>query len=149
MDTDRSYSSDIEEEDGVIHGTTDTAAVWRFTFVMAGISLVLNVVLFFVGRAADWIPDDMPSSTEMFGLVSVVLASVIPVLIFGALMAYLGKHAPRASRLFTIVVLVVLIIAVVVPMTLPDLEDSFRFLLVAMHIVTTGSILVLTRLPEN
>lgn len=148
MDVDPRYTSD-EEEDGAIHSLTDTAAVWRFTFLMAGVSLVLNVILFFVGRAADWIPDDMPDSTQTFSLVSVVLASVIPVLLFGALMAYLGKHAPRASRLFTIIVLVVLILAVVVPMTLPDLENSFRFLLVAMHIVTAGSILVLTRLPEN
>lgn len=148
MDVDPRYTSD-EEEDGAIHSLTDTAAVWRSTFLMAGVSLVLNVILFFVGRAADWIPDDMPDSTQTFSLVSVVLASVIPVLLFGALMAYLGKHAPRASRLFTIIVLVVLILAVVVPMTLPDLENSFRFLLVAMHIVTAGSILVLTRLPEN
>lgn len=142
------YSAD-EEEAGHIFNTTDTAAVWRNTFVLAGVSLVVNLILFFIGRAADWIPDSMPSSTEAFGLISVILASLIPVLLFGGLMVYLGNHAPRASRLFTIIVLVVLIIAVVVPMSLPDLDNSFRYLLLAMHIVTTGSILVLTRLPEN
>lgn len=141
--------SDDEEEAGHIFGTADSGAIWRMTFVMAGVSLALNLILFFVGTAADWIPDDMPSSTEAFGLVSVILASTIPVLLFGALMNYLGHHAPRASRLFAIILLVVLIIAVMVPMTLQDIDRSFQFLLVAMHIVTTGCIFVLTRIPEN
>lgn len=142
------YRSD-EEETGHIDRTVDDAAVWRWTGIAAAVSLGINVVLYFVGRQQDWIPDDMPSSTNGFSLVSVILASVIPVIIFGALMVYLGNHAPRASRLFEIILLVVLILAVMVPFTLQGLEDSFEFLLVAMHIVTAGSILGLTLIPEN
>lgn len=138
-----------EEETGHIDRTVDDGAVWRWTGIAAGVSLVINLILYFVGKNQDWIPDEMPSSTEAFSLVSVILASVIPVLIFGALMVYLGNHAPRASRLFEIILLVVLILAVMVPFTLRDLEDSFQFLLVAMHIVTAGSILMLTLIPEN
>lgn len=142
------YSAD-EEEAGHIFGTTDSGEIWRQTFMMAGVSLVVNLALYFIGTAAGWIPDDMPASTETFGLVSVILASVIPVLLFGVLMNYLGQHAPRASRLFTIILLVVLIIAVMVPFTLQDIDDSFRYLLLAMHIVTTACIFALTRIPEN
>lgn len=139
-----SYGAD-EEETGHIHQTTPSSVVWRYTAIAAGVSLVLNVILFVIGNAADWIPEDMPTSTEAFSLVSVILASVIPVILFGALMAYLAQHAPRAARLFTMILLVVLIIAVMIPMVLPDIDSSFRFLLVAMHIVTAGSILVMTR----
>ncbi len=142
------YRSD-EEETGHIDRTVDDAAVWRWTGIAAGASLVINLVLYFMGINQNWIPEEMPASTEAFSLVSVILMSVIPVLIFGALMVYLGNHAPRASRLFEIILLVVLILAVMVPFTLRDLEDSFQFLLVAMHIVTAGCILLLTLIPEN
>jgi magnesium-transporting ATPase (P-type) len=142
------YHSD-EEETGHIHTGTPGRVIWRWTLIAAVVSLVANLVLYFLGVANDWIPEDRPGSTDNFSLVSVILASVIPVLLFGGLMVYLANHAPRASRLFEIILLVVLIIAVMVPFTLQGLEDSFQYVLVAMHIITAGSILGLTLLPEN
>lgn len=142
------YSAD-EEEAGHILQTGSSSEIWRFTAILTGVSLVLNLILYFIGMAADWIPEEMPASTEAFSLVSVILMSTIPVVLFGALMVYLANNAPRASRLFTIILTVVLIIAVMIPLTLPDIENSFRYLLVAMHIVTAGSILMLTRTAQN
>lgn len=142
------YHND-EEETGHIGDGTPSGLIWRWTGIAAAVSLVANLILYFLGIANDWIPDDMPGSTDTFNLVSVILASVIPVLIFGALMVYIANHAPRASRLFEMILLVVLILAVMVPFTLQDIDDSFRYVLVAMHIITAGSILLLTRLPEN
>lgn len=142
------YSADEEETGHIDHGE-EAGPIWRMTAIMAGVSLVLNIILFFVGTAAGWIPDDMPEATEMFSLVSVILASVIPVFIFGALMVFLANHAPRASRLFTMILLVVLIVAVMIPLVLQDVPTSFQFTLVAMHIVTAGSIFALTRMAEN
>lgn len=138
-----------EEETGHIEEGVEPRVIWRWTAIAAGVSLVLNLVLYFVGVAADWIPEDMPASTETFSLVSVIVVSVIPVLLFGALMVYLANYAPRASRLFTIILLVVLILAVMVPITLRDIESSFRFTLIAMHIVTAGSIFALTQVPRH
>lgn len=142
------YSAD-EEEAGHILQTGSSSEIWRFTAILTGVSLVLNLILYFIGMAADWIPEEMPASTEAFSLVSVILMSTIPVVLFGALMVYLANNAPRASRLFTIILTVVLIIAVMIPLTLPDIENSFRYLLVAMHIVTAGSIFMLTRTAQN
>ncbi len=142
------YSAE-EEETGHIHEGTDPAIIWRYTAILTGVSLVLNLILYFIGTAADWIPENLPDSAATFGLVSVILASVIPVVLFGALMVYLANHAPRASRLFTIILLVVLVLAVMFPFVLQDIDQSFRFLLVAMHIVTAGSIFVLTRTAQN
>ncbi len=142
------YHAD-EEETGHIQTGVEAGVIWRWTAIAAGVSLVANLILYFLGVANDWIPDDMPAATETFNLVTVILASVIPVLVFGALMVYLANHAPRASRLFEIILLVVLILAVMVPFVLQDIDDSFRYVLVAMHIITAGSILMLTRLPEN
>lgn len=149
MNTQPPIHVDDEEETGVIQSTTAPNVIWKSTLILALASLVINLVLFFVGTGVGWIPEDMPASTEAFSLVSVIAFSVLPVVIFGALMVYLANHAPRASRLFTIILLVVLIIAVMVPMTLRDVDASFRFVLIAMHIVTAGSIMLLTRLPEN
>lgn len=140
---------DGEEETGHIETGVESSVIWRWTAIAAAVSLIVNLILYFVGVANDWIPDDMPAATDAFNLVTVILASVIPVVVFGALMVYLANHAPRASRLFEIILLVVLIVAVMVPFTLPDIDDSFRYVLVAMHIVTAGTILLLTRLPEN
>lgn len=142
------YSASEEETGHIDHGT-EPGVIWRYTAILAGVSLVLNLILFFVGTSANWIPDEMPASTERFSLVSVILASVIPVFIFGALMVYLANHAPRASRLFTIILTVVLLIAVMIPLVLQDVEPAFQFLLIAMHIVTAGSVFVLTRTAEN
>lgn len=138
-----------EEETGHIHEGVDRSIIWKYTGILAGVSLVLNLVLYFIGTAANWIPEEMPASTEAFSLVSVILMSVIPVVLFGALMAWLANHAPRASRLFAIILLVVLVIAVMIPFTLQDIDRSFQFLLVAMHVVTAGSIFVLTRTAQN
>ena len=140
---------DEEEETGHIHEGVPSGEIWRWTAIAAGVSLIANLILYFVGVANDWIPDDMPDATQAFSLVTVILASLVPVVIFGALMVYLANHAPRASRLFEIILLVVLIVAVMVPFTLPDLENSFRYVLVAMHIITAGSLLLLTRVPNN
>lgn len=149
VDRDHPAYNESEEETGHIHTTVDTSAVWRWTAILAGVSLGLNLILYFVGTSAGWIPEEMPSSTALFSLVSVILASVVPVVLFGALMVFLGNNAPRASRLFAIILLVVLILAVMIPMTLQDIETSFQFTLIAMHIVTAGSIFVLTRIPQN
>lgn len=138
-----------EEETGHVHEGVPANVVWRYTFIMTGVSLVLNMILYFIGTAAGWIPDDMPASTEAFSMVSVILMSIIPVLLFGALMVFIANNAPRASRLFTIILLVVLIISVMIPFTLQDIESSFQFTLLAMHIVTAGSIFALTMLPQN
>ncbi len=142
------YSAE-EEETGHIHETAEPSAIWRTTAIMAGVSLGLNLILYFIGTAVDWIPEEMPAATDTFSLVSVILASTIPVFIFGGLMVYLGTHAPRASRLFAIILLVVLILAVMIPFVLQDVPSSFQFLLAAMHIVTAGSIFVLTRTAQN
>lgn len=138
-----------EEETGHIHEGVEPSIIWRWTGILTGVSLVINVIIYFIATAADWIPDDMPASTEVFSLGSVIVASTLPVVLFGALMVYLANHAPRASRLFAIILLVVLIIAVMIPMTLQDIPESFQFTLVAMHIVTAGSIFVLTRTAQN
>ena len=141
--------SESEEETGHIQEKADTSVIWRWTGIAAAVSLVVNVIIYFLGTSAGWIPDDMPSSTELFSLFSVILASTIPVVIFGALMVYLATNAPRASRLFTIILLVVLIVAVMIPMTLQDIPDSFQFTLVAMHIVTAGAIFSITQTAKN
>lgn len=138
-----------EEVTGHVMTEADSGLVWRFTAIATVASLVLNLMLYLVGKSAGWIPDSMPSSTETFSLTSVILASVIPVVVFGALMAWLSRNAPRASRLFTIVVTVVLILAVMIPFTLRDIDDSFRLLLVTMHIVTASCCLLLTRTTAN
>lgn len=138
-----------EEVTGHVMTDTDSGVIWRYTAIATIASLVLNLVLYLVGRSVNWIPESMPSSTETFSLTSVILMSVIPVVLFGALMAWLSGHAPRASRLFAIIVTVVLILAVMVPFTLDGIDDSFRLLLISMHIVTAGCCLVLTRTTAN
>lgn len=138
-----------EEITGHVMTESDSGLIWRYTGMATVASLALNLVLYLIGKSAGWIPDPMPASTETFSLTSVILMSTIPVVLFGALMAYLSGHAPRASRLFTIIVTVVLILAVMVPFTLRDIDDSFRLLLIAMHIVTAGCCLVLTRGTAN
>lgn len=142
------YSADEEETGHIDHGV-DPKIIWKATGTLTLVSLGLNLVLFFIGSAANWIPEEMPTSTETFSLISVVLASIIPVVIFGALMVYLANHAPRASRLFTIILTVVVVLAVMIPLVLQDVDSSFRVLLIAMHLVTAGSIFVLTRTAEN
>lgn len=142
--------SDSEEESGHIqHGGVDSSVIWRWAGIATAFSLIVNVIIYFVGTSAGWIPDDMPDSTELFSLVSVILASTIPVVLFGALMVYLANNAPRASRLFAIILLVVLLLAVMVPLTLRDIPQSFQFTLIAMHIVTAGAIYSLTLTARN
>ena len=134
-----------EEETGHVTTPSSPERIWKFTLAAAVASLVLNLVVYAIGRGAGWIPDDMPESTELFSLVSVIVASILPVGAFGALMVWLDTRAPRSSRLFTIILLCVLLVLVILPFLFRDLDNSFRWVLVAMHVVTASSILAITQ----
>lgn len=135
----------LEEETGYVTTPSSPQLIWRFTFGAAAASLILNVALYFIGRSVGWIPDDMPESTEAFSLSSVIVFSILPVVAFGAFMIWLDKRAPRASRLFTIILLCVLILLVMVPFLFRDLDSSFRLVLVAMHFITAAAIMSITQ----
>lgn len=125
--------------------TIQSNVVWRYTAISAAFSLVVNLAIYVIGAAAGWIPDDLTESTQAFSVVSVILLSVIPVVLFGALMVYLANNAPRASRLFAMIVTIALVLAILFPLLIRDIDSTFRWTLIAMHIVTAGAILGLTQ----
>lgn len=133
-----------ENRTGTVEAGVPSDVIWRYTAIAAAVSLIVNTVIYFIGSAADWIPDEIPDSTRSFGLVSVIIVSILPVVLAGGLKVILTRNAPQATQLFIMIVVIVALIAVVLPFLLNNIDTSFRLTLVAMHVVTAGSILAIT-----
>lgn len=100
--------------------------------------LVLNLVVYFISDAAGWIPETLPDSAEAFGLVPVILYSVIPLVLGGALLALLCKWTNHPVIMFALIAAVVFIASLVAPLTLAGAATSFKLVLVVMHVITAA-----------
>src|SRR5690606_41828078 len=57
---------------------TERSVIWRNAVVAIVVTLVLNVVLYFVADAAGWIPEHLPERAEQFGLPAVIIYTIVP-----------------------------------------------------------------------
>jgi uncharacterized membrane protein YeaQ/YmgE (transglycosylase-associated protein family) len=113
--------------------------------------LVLNLVVYFVSDAVGWIPETLPERAEAFGLVTVILYSIIPLLLGGVLLTLLCRWTNHPVIMFALIAAVVFIASLVAPLTLAGTATSFKMVLVAMHVITAvvGSAILLWRVADE
>ena len=115
---------------------TGIGVIARNTLYAIVTVLVLNLVVYFVSDAAGWIPETLPESAEPFGLVSIVLYSIIPLVLGGVLLALLCRWTTHPVIMFALIAAVVFIASLVAPLTLAGASTSFKLVLVSMHVIT-------------
>lgn len=98
--------------------------------------LVLNLVVYFVSDAAGWIPETLPESAEAFGMVSVILYSIIPLALGGVVLTMLCRWTNHPVLMFALMAAVVFIASLVAPLTIAGASTSLTLVMVAMHVIT-------------
>lgn len=109
-------------------------------------AVILNTLLFFLGRNFGAFSPTLRVQGEPFELLPVVLSSFAPVLVGAALFALLPRFVAQPKRIFGIVALIVLTLMFFTPFTIPNAPTSTIVLLELMHlIVAAGTVWAVRR----
>lgn len=130
---------------------TDRSQILRNTGIALVVTLVINLVIYFVADAAGWIPDVLPERAETFGLPAIILSTAIPIVAGGILLSLLVGWSSHPVRIFALIAAVTFIASLVAPLSVAGTSFSFRTVLVVMHIQTAllGTIILLQSVGEE
>ncbi len=98
-------------------------------------AVILNTLLFFLGRNLGAFPPTLLVQGEPFELLPVLLLSFVPVLLGAALFALLARFVARPKRIFWIIALVVFALMFFTPFTIPNASPLTIVFLELMHII--------------
>ena len=130
-----------------------SASPWRNGALAAVISVVLNVVLFLVGRAADLIPETVsvqsPTGEGPMTAGPVIVMSIVPVVVAMLVYRILRRTTARPARVFRIVGGGLLVVSLLLPFGIPDVPAKMALTLDLMHVMTGLAILILVPRVEE
>ncbi|MBX7241973.1 MAG: hypothetical protein K1X92_09510 [Bacteroidia bacterium] len=111
--------------------------------IAAGVSAVVNAVLFFIFHAAGVITDDIfVQPNQPMTIVPVVMSSIIPTLIGACVFFLFDKFTANGFKIFSIVAAVLLILSFGNPFFLiPGVTVAYGIALNVMHVVVAASLL--------
>lgn len=111
--------------------------------IAAGVSTVVNAVLFFIFHAAGVITDDIfVQPNQPMTIVPVVMSSIIPSLIGACVFFLFDKYTSNGFKIFSIVAAVLLILSFGNPFYLiPGVTVAYGIALNTLHVVVAGSLL--------
>jgi Na+/proline symporter len=105
---------------------------------VAGLAAALaNAVLFFIFEAMGAIPPDIivPNAGQPITVVPVMMASFMPAIFAGILLALLAAFTAKPVKIFLVITTVVLILSFYTPFTIPEAIMPMILALNLMHIV--------------
>lgn len=115
---------------------SENSLIVRNTVIAAITALVLNLILYTIGEQAGWIPDNLPSRAEAFGLPALIASTLIPIVGGGILLTILIHVSHHPVLMFCLISSVVFIATLVAPLSVAGASTSFRLFLVSLHLVT-------------
>lgn len=113
---------------------------------------ILNVILFLVGTSTGTIPADfiIPNAGQPLTIVPVIMASVVPALVAGLVLALLGRFTKKPLTVFNVISIVLLVVSFSSPFTVPGMPVGMIIILELMHVVVAGAVmLVFNRYARN
>lgn len=113
----------------------------------AGVGVVINVILYFVGTSTGMISTTIPVTPDgqSFALPPVIIASIVPVFVAGLVYWLMSKWIGGYQRWFTILSVVLLVLSFASPFSVPDMPTSMAIILNLMHLVVGGAVLYFFR----
>jgi len=112
--------------------------IMRNTVVAAIVTVVLNLILYFIADAAGWIPDDLTGTAENFGIPAIIVTTIVPIVLGGILLSLLIKWTNHPVLMFSLIAAVTFIASLSAPLTVAGASTSFKIVLVVMHVITAG-----------
>jgi Family of unknown function (DUF6069) len=107
------------------------------------VGAVINAIIFFVSSSQGWISDEFPTADgAVVSIVPVIMASIIPALIGGALYWLLSSYVPNGVLIFWIISALFLGWSFFSPeKNIPNCPSSMAIALNVMHWVVASSVL--------
>lgn len=107
------------------------------------IAAVINAVLFYIGTATGAIPNNViiPDAGQPLTIVPVLVASFVPVIVGGLLLALLNRFTKQPFRIFSIIAVIVLALSFFSPFSIPGAPISMIVILELMHVVVVSVVL--------
>ena len=115
---------------------SDNRLVMRNTVIAAITTVVLNLVVYFIGEAAGWIPDQLPERADNFGIPAILVSTLVPVIAGGIVLTLLIHITTHPVLMFCLIASVVFIGTLVAPLSVAGSSTSFATFLVVLHVIT-------------
>jgi peptidoglycan/LPS O-acetylase OafA/YrhL len=110
----------------------------RNTGIAALVTTVLNLVVYFIADAAGWIPDNLTGNAANFGVVAIIISTIIPIVLGGVLLMLLISWTNHPVIMFSLIAAVAFIASLSAPLSIGEASTSFKSVLVLMHVITAG-----------
>jgi hypothetical protein len=109
----------------------------------AGVSVLINIFLFFIFQAAGVITDSvMVQPNQPLTLLPVIISSIIPTLIGACVFFLIEKYTNNGFKIFSVVALGLVLLSLASPfMAVPGIPIAYGAVLDVMHLVVAFSLL--------
>lgn len=109
----------------------------------AGVSVVINAILFFIFHAAGIISDAVfIQPNQPLTIVPVIISSILPTLVGACVFFLFEKFSSNGFKIFTIVAVILLLLSLLSPfMSVQDMPMAYGVVLDVMHVVVALSLL--------
>lgn len=122
---------------------TSFGTIMKFTGFAIVSSIIINTLLFYIGKAAGAFPDTIliPNQNAPLTVFPVILSSLIPSVIAGLVMGLINKYSKKPKKLFNIISIVLLILTFANPFLIPQVTTAMIVMLNVMHVVIAANLM--------
>ena len=108
------------------------------TLVAAAAALLINVLLYFLGKLFGAFPPTVQAQGQPFSVIPVILASFFPVVIAALVFLLLVRFTAQPKRIFYLVAAVIFALMIFTPFTVAGALTLTIIILELMHIVVAA-----------
>jgi Family of unknown function (DUF6069) len=123
----------------------NSASILKAAPLAGLIAAAVNAVLYFIGDATGLMDKTVgiatPEGVQPITLMPVIMASIVPSIVAGILLALLNRFTANPLRIFGILAAVFLLLSLTGPFTsIPGIPTGMALLLCGMHVVVGGTV---------
>lgn len=122
---------------------TSFGKILGLSLVAGLISTIINVILFFIGKAAGFFPDTVliPNQNAPLNFVNFIISSIVPSLLAGLVMGLIYRFIKNSKKVFNIISIVLVIFSFANPFFIPAVPIMMAVMLNLMHLVVAGNLI--------
>ena len=109
----------------------------------AGVSVLINVILFYIFHAMGVITDSIfIQPNQPLTVVPVIISSILPSLVGASVFFLFEKYTDNGFKIFSIVAIVLMLLSLASPfLSVPNMPIGYAIVLDVMHVVVALSLL--------
>ena len=121
---------------------TNFSKIMLLSVIAGGISIVLNGIIYFAGKAAGAFPETvlLGEGGAPLTILPVIISSLVPSIIAGLVMGLINRFSSKPFKVFSIITAVLLPLSFINPFMIPNAPVIMAILLNVMHVVVAGNL---------